>query len=313
MSTHKIILSSFLIIISWFIFFVSLETALIIFLKILSYRHLPYRGDLFKNIVSHIFLISPFIIAVFVASYLFLKTKRKYFSFFSGCFTNIVILYVSIFLFADDLFYGAASAGAKDVALFISPFVIIISLILLLFNQKSIYKNDGENFKKSVFNIAKILIIFYTIRLTYLFYNTLIIFFATSTGWTSVCNLNSGRFPIAMQPHRSSFHYPDTCLVEMGKKGYDACSAIDYERYRNNCYLELSLYTGDSSLCEEIGLNPPRYYMDCVFRKKTAGHHPAARCQYSRSRIEDYGEDISMKDCIQKKYEEAKIDWKDNF
>ncbi|MCI5207511.1 MAG: hypothetical protein D3910_01665 [Candidatus Electrothrix sp. ATG2] len=308
MRKTKFIIASVLISLIWFALLVICEFIFIVVLRKLSPDLLLYRDGFLENIIVYIFIILPFVIALFVSNYCFLKTKKNYVYFVSGCFVIVSTLYLLIFLLADSLLFGAASASGKDIAIFISPLIIIVSLILFLVNYLIIRNND-LHVKPLLLKVAGVMVVLYSIRFVYFMFNTLVIFSATSTGWSTLCVLSSGVFPPPIQGNGNSNKYPDTCLLEMGKSNIDVCSEIDYEANRNSCYLELSLSTNDKSICEKIGTNPPVYYINCIFRDNIQRKHLTNRCLHSIYRIEDYGKDIPIKDCINNKFSETKADF----
>jgi len=309
MGKTKFLTASIRITLIWFASLIICEFIFTILLNKLLPNLLLYSNDFIKNIFVSIFIILPFVIALLVSSYLFLKTKNNYVYFASGCFVIVSTLYLLIFLIADSLLFGAASASGKDIAIYSSPFIIIVSLIFLFINYLMI-RNNNQHIKPLFLKVVNVMVVFYSIRFVYFMFNTLVVFSATSTGWSSLCALSSGVFPPPIQANGNSHKYPDTCLMVMGKSNIDFCSEIDYETNRNSCYLELSLSTNDKSICEKIGTNPPIYYINCIFRDNFQGKHPASRCLHSIYRIEDYGKDIPIKDCIKNKFKESQFNKK---
>lgn len=298
--------SSFLVSSIWFTISIIFSSLLVIFLNIVQY----YDGEFFA-IIGYIFLTFPFIVAIFVSTYFFLKTKRKYLSLILGGITNIVVLYAFIF-FITIFFPNSDFAYYIAIVLFISPIIIIISLILLLFNPRIISQNDFQ-IKTLTSKITKILSVFYILLLTYFMFNTIIILLATSTGAAPICELTSGGLPVAIQTDSRSYHYPDSCFLEMGKGGdTDICSNIDNERKKNECYLERSLDTGDKTICDKISSMPPIYYMSCIYGEEMVGtkdqEHPVNRCMYPDRMIEDYGKEIPLKECVQTKFNESQLE-----
>jgi len=287
---------SFLIGIFWFFLFVFFE----IFLKIVKLFFFQKFSNFLFISIFNILQIFPIFFAIFFSSYFFLKTKNKILAFFVGFFVNIFFLFLMIFVFPEYFFYGIASAPPKNVAIFQSPLIFLENFIFLLLHQNFICKYEKKNIKKIFFKIGKILFFYYFFWFLYFFFNSIIIFFATTTGAPKFCDFNLRYLPPPIQNGQKSFLYPETCLLEMAKNGFFVCEKMDDHFYKNACFLEMSLQKNDKKICEKISDSPAGFYLDCIFGEKNSDF--ATKCMFPNFREKNFGENISFKNCVKKKF-----------
>jgi len=284
------ILFSFLISVFWFFLFIFWEIIWGNFF-INKYYFFMFTGNIFINL--------PFFFAIFFSSYVLLKTKNFWKSVFIGFFLQNILLFLFVVFWAEYFFYGIASVPSKNTAFLFSSFIFLKNSIFLFLNQKIIFKNF-EKIKKIIFKISKIFFVYLIFYSAYFFFNSIIIFFATMTGASKICDFNLRNLPPPIQNGQKSFLYPETCLLEMAKKGFDICEKINDNRYKNSCFLETSLQKKDKKICEKISDSPAGFYMDCIFREKN--NNFANKCMFPNYIIENYGKNISFKDCVKKKF-----------